>query len=119
MRRFVVFICLYPFIATAVFYGFLAYESGGLPKRSEEFILGWCLLAAVVPALVFAAVDSLMSAAMGRARIIGTALVGYGVPLLVASVFWKPPFPYLVYALGLVTGIPAALCSWLSSERRA
>jgi hypothetical protein len=115
MKRFLVFICLYPLFATAVFYALLAYESGKEPDRLGAFLLAACFIAAVVPALILAAVDSFMSEAAGRAGSIGTTLVGYGLVLLAASFFWKQ-LPDFVYVLGLVGAIPAEVCSWLSGR---
>jgi hypothetical protein len=94
MKRFLVFICLYPLFATAVFYALLAYESGKEPDRLGAFLLAACFIAA---------------------GSIGTTLVGYGLVLLAASFFWKQ-LPDFVYVLGLVGAIPAEVCSWLSGR---
>jgi hypothetical protein len=110
MRRFLIFLLLFPTIATASLYAVIYILTGAVVDSlsGPAFI---CLLF-IGPALVVALVDWLVS----RTRIPGvvaTALFAYAVSALGAA--WAGTIDILVF--GLVGAIPAALCSWLSNRR--
>jgi hypothetical protein len=138
MKRFLIFICLFPGIALAVLITFVSIGVGAFPANPEAVVLvGWGYVVGVIPALICAVVDLLLR----KTRIppvIGTALVGYGIATLVAPTIFDrsdigmglafgliglvalAPFDWgltgIFLAFGLVGGIPAAVCSWLSGK---
>jgi hypothetical protein len=139
MKRFLIFICLFPAIAVAVLIALISFGAGSLPdQRVVLELTGWGIAVGVIPALICAVVDLLLR----RTRIppvIGTALAGYAMATLAAAtIFYRsdlgmavafgliPLFAPLTPAalgiaglylgFGFVGGIPAALCSWLVSR---
>ena len=139
MKRFLIFICLFPGIAFAVLIAFVSIGVGALPDNPAAVQLaGWAYVVGVIPALICAVADLLLR----KTRIppvIGTALVGYGLATLAAATMFDmsdigmdvafvliplvvPLMPVdwglagLFLAFGLVGAIPAAVCSWLSGK---
>jgi hypothetical protein len=115
MKRFLIFICLFPGIAVAVFLAFVSIGVGAFPDNPQAVVLvGWGYVVGVIPALICAVVDLLLR----KTRIppvIGTALVGYGIATLPALTIFDWDLG-MALAFGLVGGIPAAVCSWLSGK---
>jgi hypothetical protein len=110
MKRFLIYLVLFPAIATVALYAVLYILTGAVVDSlsGPAFI---CLLF-IGPALVVALVDWLVS----RTRIpgvIATTLFAYGISALAAD--WAGAMYMLVF--GLVGAIPAAVCSWLSNRR--
>jgi len=118
MKRFLIFVCLFPGIATAVFFALLSIAMGAFPDNPEAvFVVGWGYIIGVVPALVCALVDLFLS----KTRIpgvIGTTLVGYGIGVLVGFAVFDYGLIGRTMAFGLIGAIPAAVCSWLSNEKQ-
>ena len=109
MKRFLVYLLLFPAIAAAALYAVIYILTGAVVDSlsGPAFI---CLLF-IGPALVVASVDWLVS----RTRlpgVISTTLFAYAVSALSAA--WAGTIDVLVF--GLVGAIPAALCSWLSNR---
>jgi len=118
MKRFLIFVCLFPGIATAVFLALLSIAVGALPDNpAAVFLVGWGYIVGVVPALVCAMVDLLLSKTRVRG-IIGTTLVGYGIGVLLSLVVFDYRLIGRIMAFGLIGAIPAAVCSWLSNEKQ-
>src|SRR5262245_7953422 len=113
MKRMLIFTALFPPLALAVFTA---------PDDFKNF-LDWLAPAypiAIIPAWLMAGMDWKLSAKPTYLRIVGTTLAG---ALMTASVAFfmgdGPPgefFPALMVAL--VGAVPAAVCSWLSSEKQ-
>jgi hypothetical protein len=110
MKRFLIYLVLFPAIATVALYAVIYFLTGAVVDSlsGPAFIY----LMFVGPALVVALVNWLVS----RTRIPGvmaTTLFAYGVSALAAG--WAGAMYVLVF--GLVGAIPAAACSWLSNRR--
>ena len=118
MKRFLIFIFLFPGIATVVLFAFISIGVGALPDNPQAiFVVGWGYVVGVVPALVCAVVDLLL----GKIRIpavIGTTLVGYGIAILAGLTIFDWGLIERILAFGLIGAIPAAVCSWLSGKHK-
>ena len=118
MKRFLIFIFLFPGIATVVLFAFISIGVGALPDNPQAiFVVGWGYVVGVVPALVCAVVDLLL----GKTRIpavIGTTLVGYGIAILAGLTIFDWGLIERILAFGLLGAIPAAVCSWLSGKHK-
>lgn len=112
MKRFLVFVFLFPAIAAASFYAVLYILTGATVDSLSG--PGIVYLVSIGPALVLALVDWLF-AKTPIPGVIGTTLVAYGVAVLAVAL--AGVIVEGILALGLVGAIPAAVCSWLS--RRA
>ena len=109
MKRFLIFLFLFPPIATVSLYAVLYILTGA----EVDSVSGPALVYAVstVPALVLALVDWLAA----RTRIpsvIATTLFAGGVSVVAAA--WAGTIDVPVF--GLVGAIPAAVCSWQSNK---
>jgi hypothetical protein len=115
MKRFLIFTVLFPPLALIVF---IATERGEfLPVGLLFFMLGYAYPIAVIPAWVTAGVDGVLSAKPFYLRLVAT--------MVAAAILAELTARYLgqdirgeVLAIGLVGAIPAAMCSWLSSEKQ-
>ena len=139
MKRFLIFIGLFPGIAVAVLIAAVSIGAGALPgSRTAVELAGWGYAVGVIPALICAVVDL----GLRKTRIppvIGTALAGYAMAALffpvisyttdigMALSFGLMPLAALLMpvesatvalslAFGLVGGIAAGVCSWLSGR---
>ena len=115
MKRLLIFLFLFPAIATAVFYAVIYILSGARPESRRG--TGAAYRARTIPALVFASVDWLIA----KTRVpgdIGTTLVVYGIAVLAAALLFGHGLGKETWMLGLVGGIPAAVCSWLSQKNQ-
>jgi len=110
MKRFLIFVCLFPGIATAVLFALLSIAVGVFPDKPEAvFVVGWGYIIGVVPALVCALVDLFL----GKTRIpgvIGTTLVGYGFGVLAGLAVFVYGLIGRIMVFGLIGAIPAAVC---------
>ena len=113
MKRFLIYLFLFPAIATASLYAVLYILTGAVVDSLSGPAFGYLMF--IGPALVVALVDMwasrLLSVIPG---VIATTLFAYGVSVL--AVAWTGTRDVSVF--GLVGGIPAAVCSWLSSLNR-
>ena len=117
MKRFLIFVFLFPGIATAVFFA-LVTIAVALPDNPEALlVVMWGYVVGIVPALVCAVVDLFLRKTRIPA-IIGTTLVGYGIAVLAGLTIFDYGLIGKILAFGLIGAIPAALCSWLSNEKR-
>ena len=110
MKRFLIYLLLFPAIATVALYAVLYILTGAVVDSLSG--PAFCYLMFIGPALVIALVDWLVS----RTRIpgvIATTLFAYAVSALSAA--WAGTIDVPVF--GLIGAIPAALCSWLSNGR--
>ena len=110
MKRFLVYLLLFPAIAAAALYAVIYILTGAVVDSLSG--PAFCYLMFIGPALVVALVDWLVS----RTRIPGvipTTVFAYGVSVLAAA--WAGAIDVL--AFGLVGAIPAAVSSWLSNRR--
>ena len=113
MKRFLIFTLLYPPLALAVFTA---------PDGFKNFLdwLAYAYLLAVILAWLTVAVDWKLSAKPPHLRIVGTTFAGAVITGSIAVFLWGGPsgfFPTLMATL--VGAVPAAVCSWLSTERAA
>jgi hypothetical protein len=114
MKRFLIFLLLFPALATASFYAVLYILTGAVVDSLSGPAL--CYLVFIVPALVVALVDRSASRLGVIHGVIATALFAYGVSFL--TVACALGLHNVILAFGLVGGIPAAVCSWLSNEKQ-
>jgi hypothetical protein len=111
MRRLLIYLILFPAIATASFYAVVYILTGAEIDSLSGPALGYLIF--VGPGLVVALVDWLFA----RTRLpvaVATTLFTYGASVL--SLAWDGE--RYILALGLIGGIPAAVCSWLSNRHR-
>lgn len=141
MKRFLIFIVLFPAIAVAVLTAIVSIGVGALPgSRDAAVLMGLGTVVGVAPALICAVVDLLLRKTH-IPPVIGTALVGTGMAALVAQIVFDrsdigmglafgliglaalTSFDWgiigILLAFGLAGGIPAAVCSWLTGRTQA
>jgi len=111
VKRFLIFLFLFPAVATVSFYAVLyVLTSAVVDSLSGPGIM---YLVSIGPGLVLALVDWLVAKTPIPA-VIGTTLFAYGALVL----FWAwDGSAKDIFALGLISAIPAAVCSWLSSGK--
>jgi hypothetical protein len=110
MKRFLIYLLLFPAIATVALYAVLYLLTGAVVDSLSG--PAFCYLMFIGPALVVALVDWLVS----RTRIpsvIAPTLFAGGVSVVAAA--WAGTIDVPVF--GLVGAIPAAVSSWLSNRR--
>jgi hypothetical protein len=110
MQRFLIFLFLFPAVATVSFYAVIYVLAGAVVDSLSG--PGIMYLAAIGPGFVLAWVDWLVAKTPIPA-VVGTTLVAYGA--LVLFLAWDGSARY-IFALGLIAAIPAAVCSWLSGK---
>jgi hypothetical protein len=111
MRRVLIYLILFPAIATASFFAVVYILTGAEIDSLSGPALGYLIF--VGPGLVVALVDWLFA----RTRlpvVVATTLLTYGVSVLFLA--WDGE--RYISVLGLIGGIPAAVCSWLSNKRK-
>jgi len=113
MKRFLVFLFVFPAVATVSLYSVIYLLTGALVDSWSRPALIY--LVAIVPGLVVALVDWCMSRTPVP-TVIGTTLFAYGA--LVLYLQWDGSARY-VFSLGLISGLPAAVCSFLSEDKTA
>jgi hypothetical protein len=111
MKRFLIYLLLFPAIATSSLYAVLYILTGA----EVDSLSGpaFCYLMFIGPALVVALVD--WGAARTRIPSVIAATL-FACLVSVLAVTWAGTIDVLVF--GLVGAIPAALCSWLSREKQ-
>lgn len=108
MKRFLIYLFLFPPIATISLYALLYILTGAVVDSLSGPALVWLVFTG--PALVVALVDWWASRLSVIAGVIATTLFAYGLSVL--AVAWAGTRD--VFVLGLFGAIPAAVCSWLS-----
>ncbi|MBR1086438.1 hypothetical protein JQ621_03000 [Bradyrhizobium manausense] len=114
MKRILIFSALFPPLALVVFNApdMIAHHDFRL-MDSSSFQMAYAI--AVIPALLLAWLDWALSAKPARLRVVGTGVTAALTADLIALFMWggsNDLWPILM--VGLVGGIPAAVCSWLS-----
>jgi hypothetical protein len=108
MKRFLIFAALFPPLALVVF----------TAPDGFKNLLDWMVMAyaiAVIPALLLAWVDWALSAK--PLRLMGTAVTAaLAAVLIVRFMSGGSDELWPVLMVGLVGGVPAAVCSWLSDK---
>jgi hypothetical protein len=110
VKRFLIFLLLFPAIATGSFFAVIYILTGAEPDSLSGPAIGFLIF--VGPGLAIASVDWFFA----RTRIpvvIATTLFAYVVSVLFVA--WDGE--RYILALGLIGAIPAAACSWLSNRR--
>jgi hypothetical protein len=111
VKRFLIYLLLFPAITTVALYGVLYILTGAVVDSLSG--PAFCYLMFIGPALVVALVDWLAS----KTRIpvvIATTLFAFVVSALSAA--WAGTIDVLVF--GLIGAIPATICSWLSNSMK-
>jgi hypothetical protein len=111
MKRFLIFLFLFPAVATVSFFAVVYVLTGAVVDSLSG--PGIMYLLSIGPGLVLALVDWLV-AKTPIPTVIGTTLIAYGA--LVLFFAWDGGVND-VLALGLIGAIPAAVSSWLSSGK--
>ncbi|MGM4927367.1 hypothetical protein [Tardiphaga sp. 619_E2_N8_5] len=109
MKRFLIFPALFPPLALVVFTA-----PDGFKNLLDWMVASYAI--AVIPALLLAWVDWMLSAK--PLRVMGTAVTAALPAVLIMLFMWggsNDLWPILM--VGLVGGLPAAVCSWLSDGR--
>ena len=126
MRRVSFFVLLGPFLSWLIFFAMLLPKlltgprfDGGLQFFIAALVV--CYVAGVLPLLVIAGIDHLLS--RYHWRVLVCAVVGFGAATTLfyfgAQAAGVPKdFQEYWFFLGLMGGIPAGVCSWLSSEKQ-
>src|SRR5262245_61837119 len=124
MKRLVVFAVLGPLISVVVFYLVNALFDGEL-ERLDGFTLILMLFFAykwvLIPACLSSLIDGYLVHRLSPGlRVFAMAGVGYVFAVLVTAILtgWQPDRFITAFTWGLVGIIPAAACSWLSSEKQ-
>ena len=125
MKRVGYFVLLGPFLSWLVFIAMLSPKlltgpkfDGALPFFFIALLV--CYVPGVLPLLVIAGIDHLLS--RYQWRILVCAVVGFGAAYtlfyFLAQGGPEKDFRQYWFFLGLMGGIPAAVCSWLSGEKQ-
>lgn len=112
MKRFLIFLFLFPAIATVLLFAVLYILTGAVVDSFSGPAV--CYLAFIGPALAVALIDWFGSRLSVIPGVIAPTLFAYAGSVL--AVAWAGTRD--VWVLGLVGGIPAAMCSWLSNEQQ-
>ena len=127
MKRFLIFAAIAPPLGFIVAFWVMLQianwfaGSGSTFDVAQVMMLPMIYLVGLLPALVVAWFDHVLSVRNFAHRIPLTALFGYAIsylPLIGAPWMGFVHGPYVVL-FGLIGAVPAALCSWLATERRA
>lgn len=111
MKRFLIFLFIFPAIATASFYAVVYILTGAELDSLSRPAIGYLIF--VGPGLVVALADWFFA----RTRIpvvIATTLFAYGASVLIVA--WDIARTRDLLLLGLIGAIPAAVSSWLSNN---
>jgi hypothetical protein len=111
MNRFLIFLPLFPAVATASFYAVTYILTGAAQDSGTGPVLMYLVF--IVPGLVVAVLDWLV-AKTSIPAVIGTTLLTYGLSVLALA--WLLGSSQQILALGLIGAIPAGVCSWLSDK---
>lgn len=116
----VIFPVLGPLIGSVTFHLLLwaTTTTTSLWPNAMVFVMGYFI--GFVPAFFTGIGDAILSTRLSRWwRIPITAAVGYVLSALMAAFFYAPPYVSLndVLIVGAFGVFPAAVCSWLSSEK--
>jgi hypothetical protein len=116
MKRFLIFAVLFPPLALVIFNApdVIARHDFRL-MDSSSFQMAYAIV--VIPALLLAWVDWALSAKPTRLRVVGTAVTAaLAAVLIVRFLSGGSDDLWPVLMVGLVGGVPAAVCSWLSDK---
>jgi hypothetical protein len=119
MKRYLIFTTLFPPLALVVFNAPVLIMHRDF-RLLDLVTFGVAYTLGVIPAWLTAAVDWALSAKSTYLRIVGTAVAGAVITDSVALFMWgffAGFWPVLM--AGLVGAIPAAVCSWLASEKQS
>jgi hypothetical protein len=108
MKRFLIFLFLFPAVATVSFYAVLFVLTGAVVDSLSGPAFMYVI--SIGPGLVLALVDWLI-AKTPIPGVVGTTLFVYAA--LVLFLAWDGSAKD-IFALGLIGAIPAGVCSWLS-----
>ena len=112
MKRLLIFTALYPPVALAVFTA---------PDGFKNFLdwLVYAYPAALIPAWLTAGMNWKLSEKPTYLRIVGTTFAGAVITGSIAFFLWDGFREFLPALMATLVGaIPAAVCSWLSSEKQ-
>jgi hypothetical protein len=111
MNRFLIFLPLFPAVATASFYAVTYILSGAAQDSGSGPVFMYLVF--IVPGLLVAVLDWLV-AKTSIPAVMATTLLAYGLSVLVLA--WALGSSKQILALGLIGAIPAGVCSWLSDK---
>ena len=117
MKRLLIFTALFPPLALVVFIA-TEWRRESLPIGLLFFMLGYAYLIAAIPAWLTAGVDWVLSAKPFYLRLVATMVAAAILAELTARYLGQDVRGEEVLTIGLIGAIPAAMCSWLSSEKQ-
>jgi hypothetical protein len=112
VRRFLIFLLLFPAVATTSFYALLYRLTGAAQDGGWGPVLMYLVF--IVPGLLAALVDWPV-AKTSMPAVVATTLLSYGLSLLALVLLLGSSKQ--IWVLGLIGAIPAAVCSRLSNRR--
>lgn len=113
MKRFLIYLFVFPTVATLAFYAVVFLLTGA----AVDSLMGPALIygIAIIPGLVIAVVDMLFAKSPVTAVIAGTALV-YGASVVLLFMEGEA-HGIVIVALALIPAVPTAVSSWLTNKR--
>jgi hypothetical protein len=111
VKRFLIFLVLFPVVATVTVYAVLYILTGAVVDSVSG--PATTLLAMILPGLLAGLLDWLV-ARSSLPAVVATTVLTYGLSVLVMTLLLGSSTANL--ALGLIGAIPAAICSWLSGR---
>ncbi|WPO40037.1 hypothetical protein [Tardiphaga sp. 42S5] len=113
MKRLLIFLLLFPAVATVAFYAVTYVLTGAAVDSGTGPVFTYLVF--IVPGLLVALLDWLI-ARTSMPAVMTTTLLAYGLSVLAMALLLGSSKQLV--ALGLIGAIPAAVCSWLSNKPR-
>ena len=114
MKRFLIFLLVFPAVATAAFYVVNYILTGAAQDGGVGPVVMY--LGFVMPGLLIAVLDWLAGKTSAPA-VVATTVLAYGLSVLALALLLGTSKQ--IVALGLIGAIPAAVCSWLARRNPA
>ncbi|MGM4885378.1 hypothetical protein AB7813_06915 [Tardiphaga sp. 20_F10_N6_6] len=111
MKRLLIFLLLFPAVATVAFYAVTYVLTGAAVDSGTGPVFMYLVF--IVPGLLVALLDWLI-ARTSMPAVMTTTLLAYGLSVLAMALLLGSSKQLV--ALGLIGAIPAAVCSWLSNK---
>ncbi len=119
MKRFLIFTVLYPPLVLLGLIATVSEIQRNLDIGELHWMLGIAYLVGLIPAWLSATTDWALSAKPIYYRVLGTAVVGAAAVMaaITALQFGEMLRGATFVMIALISGIPAAVCSWLSNRQ--
>jgi hypothetical protein len=119
MKRFLIFTALYPPLVLLGLVATVSEIQRNLDIGELLWMLGIAYMVGLIPAWLSAGVDWALSAKPIYFRVLGTAVTGAAAVMAMISAlhFGEMLRGVTFVMIALISGIPAAVCSWLSNKQ--